>query len=250
MWRGTSCGFPPTWKSIPNTLQKIHPIQPPPRYILGLSLIFWGVMTDRILSGLLLAILVESAHFLKLRWEFTEESASKAWQITTVGIAITTALIFLDDSPYLALPNLLTWLPPLLVPMQFIQSFGLRDSLPLSTFSFLAKRRHQRNLRLGLFEQPIHINFGNIYFVAILVSATLGSRPNVMPYSMMFLPGIVVLTGWRLLAASQSRKLSLFIALVVAGGFSLAGQVGLNRLVDSFGSRGVSGLPGTVGTRR
>lgn len=243
MWRGTSCGFLPTWKSIPNTLPKIHPIQPPPRYILGVSLIFWGVMTDRVFSGLLLAILVESAHFLKLRWEFTEESAAKAWQITTVAIAITTALIFLDDSPYLALPNLLTWLPPLLVPMQFIQSFGLRDSLPLSTFSFLAKRRHKRNLRLGLFEQPIHINFGNIYFVAILVSATLGSRPNVMPYSMMFLPGIVVLTGWRLLSASQSRKLSLFIALVVAGGFSLAGQFGLNRLVDSFGGRGPGGSP-------
>jgi hypothetical protein len=200
-------------------------------------------MTDRLLSGLLLAVIVESAHFLKVRWEFTEESASRAWQITTVGIALAAVLIFLDDAPYLALPNLLTWLPPLLFPMQFIQSFGLRDSLPLSTFSFLAKQRHKRNLRLGLPEQPVHVNFGNIYFVAILVSATLGSRPNSMPYSMAFLPGIVVLTGWRLLCASQSRKLSLCIALSVAGCISLAGQIGLNRLVDTLGNRGAGGSP-------
>ncbi|MGL4401198.1 MAG: transglutaminase-like domain-containing protein [Luteolibacter sp.] len=241
--RGTSCAFRHNWKSIPNSHPTIHPIQPPPRYLLGASLVFWGVMTDRVLSGLLLAIIVEGAHFLKFRWEFNSESASKAWQITTVGIAITTALIFLDDAPYLALPNLLTWLPPLLLPLQFVQSFGLRDSIPLSTFSFLAKHRHKRNLRLGLPEQTIHINFGNIYFVAILVSATLGSRSNAMPYSMLFLPGIVVLTGWRLLCASQSRKRSLVIALFVAGCISLAGQVGLNHLVDSFGNRGPGGSP-------
>lgn len=186
---------------------------------------------------------MEGAHFLRFRWEFDEESASKAWQITTVGIAIATALIFLDAAPYLALPNLLTWLPPLLLPMQFIQSFGLRDSIPLSTFSFLAKRRHKRNLRLGLPEQAVHINFGNIYFVAILVSATLGSRSNAMPYSMVFLPCIVVLTGWCLLCASQSRKLSLILALVVAGGLSLAGQVGLSHLVDSLGNRSPGGSP-------
>jgi protein-glutamine gamma-glutamyltransferase len=243
MLRGIFSASHRNWKSIPNSHQTIHRIQPPPRYLLGVSLVFWGVMTDRVLLGLLLAIIVESTHFLKIRWEFGEGSAAKAWQITTIGIAISTALIFLDHAPYQALPVLLTWLPLLLLPMQFVQCFGLRDSIPLSIFSFLAKRRHKRNLRLGLPEQVIHINFGNIYFVVILVSATLGSRSNAVPYSMMFLPGLVVLTGWRLLGASQSRKRSLIIALFVAGWISLAGQIGLNHLADSFGNRSPGGSP-------
>jgi transglutaminase-like putative cysteine protease len=200
-------------------------------------------MTDRIMTGLLLAIIVESAHLLKFRWDFSEETASRAWHFTTVGIALAAVLIFLDDTPYLALPNLLTWLPPLLLPMQFIQSYGLRDSLPLSTFSFLAKRRHQRNVRLGLIEQPINLNFGNVYFVTTLVSATLGSLPNAWPYSLLFLPGIVILTGWRLLSASRSRPLSLVAALVVAGCISLAGQMSLNELADWFGNRGPGRSP-------
>lgn len=200
-------------------------------------------MTDRMMAGLLLALIVESAHVLKFRWDFTEESSSRAWQFTTVGIALAGVLIFLDETPYLALPNLLTWLPPLLLPMQFIQSFGLRDSLPMSTFSFLAKRRHKRNLRLGLIEQPIHINFGNVYFVTTLISATLGSQSNTLPYSLAFLPGIIVLTGWRLLAASRSRPLALVAALIVAGCISLAGQLGLDELADWFGNRGPSRSP-------
>ena len=200
-------------------------------------------MTDRLLLGLLLALIVESAHLLKFRWDFTEESASRAWQFTTIGIALAAVLIFLDETPYMALPNLLTWLPPLLLPMQFVQSFGLRDSLPLSAFSFLAKHRHKRNLRLGLIEEPVDINFGNVYFVATLIAATLGNQPNTLPYSLVFLPGIVVLTGWRLLAASHSRPLALVAALIVAGGISLAGQFGLDELADWFGNRGASRSP-------
>lgn len=200
-------------------------------------------MTDKLLLGVLLALIVESAHLLKFRWDFTEESASRAWQFTTLGIALAAVLIFLDETPYMALPYLLTWLPPLLLPMQFIQSFGLRDSLPLSTFSFLAKHRHKRNLRLGLIEEPIHINFGNVYFVAALIAATLGKLTNTWPYSLVFLPGIIVLTGWRLLSASHSRPLALVAALIVAGCISFAGQIGLDELADWLGNRGPNRSP-------
>ena len=40
-------------------------------------------------------------------------------------------------------------MPPLLLPMQFVQAFGMSDSLPLNTFSFFANRRRLRNLRLA-----------------------------------------------------------------------------------------------------
>jgi transglutaminase-like putative cysteine protease len=177
---------------------------------------------------------------VKFRWDFSEDAASAAWQFTTLGIGLAGILIFLDETPYMALPSLLTWLPPLLLPMQFVQSYGLRDSLPLSTFSFLARYRHKRNLRLGLTEETIRIHFGNVYFVTTLIASTLGSQANSWPYSLMFLPGIIILTGWQFLAASRSHPLALVIALIVAGGISLAGQFGLDELADWFGNRGQS----------
>lgn len=189
-------------------------------------------MTNRPVIGLLLALIVELAHWAKFRWEFNEETSGRAWQFTTVGIALAAVLIYLDESPYTALPKLLTWMPPLLLPMQFIQSYGMNPSLPLNTFSFLAKRRRRRNLRLGLTESIIHINFGNVYFAATLVASTLGERSS----SILFLPGIIILTGWILLAASRSRPFALVVALSVAGGIAVAGQKGLQSLDGWYGS--------------
>jgi protein-glutamine gamma-glutamyltransferase len=189
-------------------------------------------MTNRPVAGLLLALIVELAHWAKFRWDFNEETSGRAWQLTTIGITLAGVLIYLDESPYTALPKLLTWMPPLLLPMQFIQSYGMSPSLPLNTFSFLAKRRRRRNLRLGLTESVIHINFGNIYFAAIMVAATLGDRSS----SILFLPGIIILTGWMLLAASRSRPFALVVALTVAGGIAVAGQKGLQSLDGWYGN--------------
>ena len=213
-------------------------------------------MTGMPVVGILLAMLVESPHWTKLRWDFNEAACIRAWQLTTIAIGLAAVAIFLDGGPYVALPNLLTWLPPLLLPMQFVQGFGLRDSLPLNCFSFLAKHRRHRNLRLGLTEQAtIHLNFGNVYFVAAMVASTLGGRANSWP----FLPGIVILTGWLLLSADRRRPLSLIIALTGAAILAVAGQAGIERLVNWLGNSGpglsrfdpnsvstMIGKPGTV----
>jgi hypothetical protein len=189
-------------------------------------------MTDRPMTAILLALIVESAHWTKYRWEFTEEARDRAWRVTTVLIALAGVLVFLESTPYRALPNLLTWLPPLLLPMQFIQSFGLENSLPVNTFSFLARHRRKWNLRLGLTESLVHVNFGNIYFVTTMVASTLGSRAG----SWVFLPGIVILTGWLLLSNSRSRPLPLIVALIVAGGLAIGGQYGIEKLDQLGGS--------------
>ena len=194
------------------------------------------MMTGRPVIGLILALLVEASHWTRLRWDFDDESCSHAWQFTCIGIGLATVLIWLDGDRYTALPNLLTWLPPLLVPMQFIQTFGLRDAVPLNTFSFLAKQRRKRNLRLGLTEAEIYLNFGNVYFVTAMVAATLGSRSNANDWA--FLTGIIILTGWMLLASSRSRPAALVLSLCVAGGIAVAGQRGLQRAEEWIGRGG------------
>ncbi len=197
-------------------------------------------MTGRPVTGILLALLAESPRWTKFRWDFNEEASSRAWQLTTIAIGAAAIVIFLDGGPYVALPNLLTWLPPLLLPMLFIQSFGLRESLPLSTFSFIANHRRKRNLRLGLTEDAaIHLNFGNAYLIATMVASTLGTGANTWP----FLPGMIILTGWLLLSANRTRPLSLIVALVAAGGLTVAGQNGIEGLVNWFGNSGPGRSP-------
>jgi len=205
-------------------------------------------MTERPLIGILLIALVESPHWVKFRWDFNEISFGRAWQLTTVALLLSGVIILLDSGARVAMPNLLSWLPALLIPMQLVQSFGFKDSIPLNTFSFLAKYRRRRNLRLGLTEAVIHINFGNIYFVSTMVAATLGARAD----SWAFLPGIIILTGWILLSASRSRPLSLLVALTIAGGIAVAGQIGLRKLEEILTSSGAASFqfdPNSISTR-
>lgn len=187
-------------------------------------------MTDKLMIGVLLALLVETAFWVKVRWQFDDAACSRSWQFTSVGIGLATVLIWLDGDRYTALPNLLTWLPLLLVPIQFIQSFGMRDALPLNTFSYLAKQRRKRNLRLGLTETPITINFGNIYFASILIAATLGRQSN--QFGLAFLAGMLVLIAWRFYFMNPQRPIAMLLSLVAIAGIALLGQAGIQRAQD------------------
>ncbi len=189
-------------------------------------------MTDRLYIGISLAIIIESAHWLKIRWDFTPASIERTWKINALIMLVAAALIALDGAPAMIMTKLLTWLPLLLLPMQFVQSYGFQKSLPLNTFSFLSRQRRARNLRLGLSESPIHFNFGNFYFVVALVASTLGSQAS----SVAYLPGLVILTGWMLLSSTRSKPISLIISLTIAAGIALTGQLGIQRLEDFFGS--------------
>ena len=212
-------------------------------------------MTGRPLIGLLLALVIEASHWTRLRWDFDDDSCGRAWQVTSIAIGVAAGLIWLDGNRYTALPGLLSWMPPLLLPVQFVQSYGMRSSLPLSTFSFLARHRRERNQRLGLIEETTTFNFGNVLFVTSMVASSVGSKAD----SRMFLPGIVVLTGWLFLAAGRSRPLTLIPVIAVAGLLGWAGELGLRRAAEWFSGtansdRGrfdpnfVSTLIGTRGT--
>jgi hypothetical protein len=192
-------------------------------------------MTGHGMLGLVLAFIVEAAHWTRLRWDFDDTACIRAWHLVVLLIALAMVFIWIDGNPYLMVPRLLGWLPALLLPMQFIQSFGLADSIPARTFSFFTKKQRERNHRHGLSPSVIRFNFSYVYLITVMVAATpLGARPD----SWLFLPGLLVLTSWALLGSGRCRALHVVVLLLVAGGIGLAGQIGLGRAYHwlNFGS--------------
>ncbi len=233
----------------------IDSVCPPPRLLLGSSLLFWGAMTGRPVIGLVAALLVEAKSWIRIRWDFDESSYESAWQLSFVMTALAAVVIWLDESRYTAVLVLLTWMPPLLLPLQFVQSYGTKDSIRLGAFSFLAKRSRARNKRLGLKVDPIEFNFGNVLLVVTLLASSVGMED----LSYAFLPGMIVLCSWALLATKRVKLLSLLPVILVAGGIAVAGQVGLENLErwiqrmtgrssDQFDPHSNSTLIGTTGT--
>jgi transglutaminase-like putative cysteine protease len=202
--------------------------RPPPPFLLGSALLFWGAMTGYPWLGAALALVVEAARWSRLRWNFGEAEFSRAWQISTVLSGLAVLAIWLDGNRFEALQILFRWLPALLLPVQFAQCYGLRPTMPLSAFSFFARRHQERQRQLGLPVRQIEVGFGHVYFVVTLLSATLGR----MSGEPAFLPGFAALVAWALLAATRGRRAAVFALLLAASGLAVAGRYGLSALYN------------------
>jgi protein-glutamine gamma-glutamyltransferase len=187
-------------------------------------------MIDWPLVGLGLAVVVEASHWLRLRWDFDDEALVRSWRLSVLGIAVAAVMILIDGQRYTALPSLLSWLPALLLPVQFVQSYGMRSAVPLSEFSMLAKQQRKRNERFGLGGETRYLNFGNVIFVAALIGATIGNNSR----NWIFLPAMITLIGWKLMSGANRLLLPLMLACVC--GLALAGEFGLRKLSDWVGA--------------
>jgi protein-glutamine gamma-glutamyltransferase len=219
-----------------------HTIHQPPRLLIGAALLFWGAMSGHPVLGLTVALLVEGANWIRFRWDFDATACSRAWRISVTLIVIAGVLIWLDGDRYTALPKLVVWLPMLLLPLQFVQSYGLRNRMPLNSFSFFSHLHRERNRRLGLGDSVIHFNFGNPYIVIAVIAASLGINAQ----QVAFLPGMVILGGWLVFSRVKSRPFVLAAMVLLAGIIGLGGQIGMNKLYNWATDRNAAdGYPGT-----
>ena len=206
-------------------------VQTPPRLLIGASLLFWGAITGNPILGLIAALLVESANWIRFRWEFGDSACARAWRMCMILMLIGGSLIWLDgdnSARYTALPRLLIWIPLLLFPLQFVQSFGTRDRMALNSFSFFSKLHRQRNRRLGLSDSVINFNFGNLYFIAVITATSLGIHAQ----DRVFFPGLVLLTGWLVFSRVSIRPLAFCMLVLAAGAIGFGGQLALRKAYE------------------
>lgn len=212
-------------------------IHPPPRLLLGATLLFWGGMTGNPFIALIAALIIEAANWMRFRWDFNDTANSRAWRLSMALTVISGTLIWLDGDRYSALPKLLVWLPMLFFPLQFVQSYGLRNSMALNSFSFFTHLHQERNRRLGLADSVIRFNFGNPYFIALLIAASLGTNTQ----QKIFLPGLIFFSAWLIFARIRVRPFALLSIVIFAGAFGFGGQIGMAKLYKWATDRNLDG---------
>jgi hypothetical protein len=183
-------------------------------------------MTEKPFLALFAAAAVECSNWIRFRWNFDNQATSQALRITLALTLITGILVWLDGDRYTALPALLKWLPLLLLPVQFVQSFGIRNYLNLNAFSLFSKFHRKRNEALGLTLSVIRFNFGNFYFIAIIVAATLGRFAQ----HPIFFPGLIILVGWLIYSRIRNRVFALLSVLAMSALIGFGGQLGMSKL--------------------
>ena len=202
----------------------------PPRFLLGAALLFWGAMTERVVPGIACALLVEGAHWTRVRWNFGERAFLNAWRLSVLFLLVTMVLVLLNGARLTAMSVVFTWLPVVLLPLEFVQAYGMATTTTLATFSMMVRRRREHAQKYGLPFREIRFGFGNVFLCATLLASCLGTRAD-LP---VFYPILVILGAWGLMAASgrawKQVGVAFLISVVMSAFMGIGGEMGLTRL--------------------
>lgn len=230
-----------------------------PPLLLGMTLLFWGWQTGFPQFGAIMALVLEGALFIKLRWDLADEDFSRIWTFCVV-LALAAALFAFvtsdgpaqfgklfngpsaaekqsaNNSTIHTATALLRWMPMVMFLFVAAQTFNARPTIPLHKISFILQRRWRQAKREGAAEPPrrdVDVTFP--YFILCLFSASV--HPN--NGSLTFFWGQSVLIVWALWTQRPERfgwpVWAGLVAVGVALGFS--GQYGLwklERMVENY----------------
>ncbi|MGJ8696174.1 MAG: transglutaminase-like domain-containing protein [Verrucomicrobiaceae bacterium] len=153
-------------------------LKAPPRLLLGVAFLFWGAMGEYPFVGLVTAILMEARHWTNLRWEFGEKGFVRAWQLCVIVLIVVAVRFFASDEEPTAEASLelLSWLPFIFLPLGLAQQYASDRGVPLTSFSYFARRKINQDRREGRAVKVKPCQIGFPFVGLILVSSGLGLR--------------------------------------------------------------------------
>jgi hypothetical protein len=200
----------------------------PPPLLLGAALLFWGWQSDFLAVGAAMALAVEGARLLKMRWEFSDDDFSRMWTLCTLLFLLASiyafsisegpssfSSLFLNPTPAAqrvagtssarAAASLFRWLPMIIFPFILVQAVSAREQIPLHTVSRILRRRWRNALRAGMpaAAGPRSMNVGYPYFAVCLFSSSVHAADNAS-----FFWGISGLLAWAPSRSSQPSGLA------------------------------------------
>ncbi len=145
----------------------------PPPYLLGATLVLWGILSGHSLLGLSVALMLECHHWVRWRWAFTDQDYIRVWNLCVALFLIVAVfqVVGQELGRWQVTRVFQLWMPILLFPMIWAQQFGRGDAVPLITFSLVARRKRLYDKRAGReLHAPRRANLGYFYFAVLLLS--------------------------------------------------------------------------------
>ncbi|MFT4691715.1 MAG: hypothetical protein ACI9OD_003941 [Limisphaerales bacterium] len=168
-----------------------------PPLLIGVTLVFWGVQTGLPLIGVLLGAMIEASRLVSRRIDFTFTDYNRIWDLSTSLVALGAMYCFVSRDTGNEIMSLLKstnftqryssvrqfsnaavtffqWWPMLVFPMMAAQAYGGKEVIPVTTYSYFARRRMRQagkepQARPGM-------NFGYIYFAICIFASSLTTQ--------------------------------------------------------------------------
>ncbi len=188
-----------------------------PRWLVGLGLLFWGWETGLLLWAALMAVALEGAHFIKVRWELADSDLNRICDLCAVLFLGAGMLLYSTEDRLIFIFKFAQWLPLCFFPLALAQAYGDRPSIPINSFNLLLRRIPQSPLSRTSF----NISYG--YFAFCLMAASASTRPNSFFYLGVSALILIALAQVRPNRVSWPVWMTLAVMVVLGGRFSHQG---------------------------
>ena len=162
----------------------------PPKLLAGLALLYWGYLTGHLSAAIPAAIILESRAVVGIRWDFKYESYIKAWHLCVLCAVLIAVISWIDGMGVGKIHILFVWAPFIFLPIELAQRFGNAKNIPLSTFSFFARRKMLQDIAEGRKITPRLFNTGYPYITIVILATAKASRHDLYHYV-----GLSILVG-------------------------------------------------------
>lgn len=204
----------------------------PPRFLTGVTLIFWGYMTEHLLVSLLAAVILEAKHWTTTRWSLSDTSYVRAWNSSILSALIIATLAWFNGLKPNEIHSIFVWIPIFLLPLELAQRYGTKDAIPLNTFSFIARKKWILDQAAGRETSTCDINTSYSYIAIALLATAMGSSRGHLHFI-----GLSVIIALCLLSVTKKhalRPLAWSIALTCTLALSFGGQWVVKSVIDQY----------------
>ncbi len=194
-----------------------------PPFLIGAVLVFWGWQSDNLVAGALLAVLLEGARRLKLRFELGPGEHATIADLSTIGFVLLAVLLAANRGVARGVLQAFVWLPVALAPILAAQTLSESGRIPLSAlFRYMRKLKREDP---SITDPPVDASM--VYIALALLAAGVANQRGEGYYA-----GVVVAAALMLCAARprQARLGAAALMLAAAAGLGYAGQLGLVHL--------------------
>lgn len=203
----------------------------PPRLLIGASVLVWGGLTNHALLALGAALLIEACHWVNWRWRFGTKGYSRAWVLSLIALTGTVGLHSLNAVGPAAFLSFLESLPLIFLPLILAQQYGEEETIPTTVFSVIARKRQERERKLGHAVVDSRMHLGYPYFALTVLSAGYPATGEQEQDRFLLMLLILLAVAIYYVHRSEQRRLLPWLAVVMlVTSLTTASSQGLERL--------------------
>ncbi|MDA0273575.1 MAG: hypothetical protein O3C68_10035, partial [Proteobacteria bacterium] len=114
-----------------------------PRYLGGLSALFWGWQCELMWFAIPIAIILEARYYLNRRWALTKTDFYRVADLTSIGLIALVFFLSVNRQEYHFITTLLAWIPILLFPLVAVLAYSTTHRMSLDVLFYSLRRQRE-----------------------------------------------------------------------------------------------------------